>query len=262
MTKEQFQKIVEKTGKNFYCKNSSFDKDFYILMCGDDPILNDTACEDQYGTEEDVLDYFAEYLWEYEVQEEEEEKEIPHKEKVTDVNFKSVTGHDVCVRVKRVWEPGKDASFLEVSIDGGRFYSDINSCTTRNAQIFYIINDEELKGENRIIIPDDVYCKIMLLRTEKIVESRGSFDDILLSDVKEFIKEGFVLPKAEIKRAADEQGVKFMFPCSYLNESEMSRLEAFEYLQGHHARGLNGNYRGYMIAEYVDVIKRLYPNEF
>lgn len=66
MTKEQFQKIVEKTGKNFYCKNSSFDKDFYILMCGDDPILNDTACEDQYGTEEDVLDYFAEYLWEYE----------------------------------------------------------------------------------------------------------------------------------------------------------------------------------------------------
>ena len=190
------------------------------------------------------------------------EREIPHKEKVTDVNFKSITGRDICVRVKRVWEPGNDVSFLEVSIDGGKFYSDISSCTTRDAQIFYVINDEELQGPNRIIIPDDVYCKIMFLRTEEIVETRGSFNDILLSEVKEYIKEGFVLPKAEIKKAADEQGVKFMFPYSYSDESEMSRLSAFNHLQEHHARGLNGNYRGYMIAEYVDVIKKIYPNEF
>lgn len=181
------------------------------------------------------------------------EQEIPHKEKVTDVNFKSVTGHDICIRIKRVSEPGYDVSFIEMSVDGGEFYKKLSS-STYDGQIYYQVYDKIQDKTLRVIIPDDVYCNIMYLRGENLFRHSGYFNDIILAKVKEHIKNGWVLPKAEIKRGANEQEIKnalFYWP---RDESEMTTNEAFDYLQIPFARGLNGNYRGYMIAEYVDVI--------
>lgn len=189
------------------------------------------------------------------------ESVVFHKEKVTDVNFKSITGHDICVRVKRVFEPGYDVSFLEMSIDGGKFYTNVSSGTYKE-QTYYEVYDKEQDKSIKVIIPDDVYCNIMFLQGESIVETSGMMNDILLREVKEFVKEGLVMPKAQIIAEAKRQGLNNVFFHLCREESEISTLRVLDRLQGAFAKGLNGNYRGYMIAEYVEVIKKLYPNEF
>ena len=87
-------------------------------------------------------------------------------------------------------------------------------------------------------------------------------NDILLREVKEFVKEGLVMPKAQIIAEAERQGLNNVFFHLCRAEYEISTLSVLDRLQGTFAKGLNGNYRGYMIAEYVEVIKKLYPNEF
>ena len=235
--------------------------DLTIEDCLNEECTLHTICSDGqflaiYNSETDVV-----FVEPDKVREKQKEVEPLVKTKETGVNFKSVTGHDICVRVKRVSEVGSDKSFIEMSIDGGEFYKNVGA-STYGGQVYYMVHDKEQDKTLRVIIPDDVYCEIMYLRAEKIVKTKGSLDDLQVARVKEYIANGWVLPKANIKKCSDEAGMKDVFHFWNNYESDMDMNEVFDILAGVYARGLNDNYRGYMIAEYVDVIKRVYPNEF
>lgn len=69
--KASFEDVVKATGKNFECERSI--SGYYRLVCDGKIILDDSACEDVNGTEEEAKDFFAEYLLEYEVPEHKKE---------------------------------------------------------------------------------------------------------------------------------------------------------------------------------------------
>lgn len=62
-----FEEVVAATGKNFTCEKTI--SGYYRLMCDGEIILDDSACEDVNGTEEDAKDFFMEYLLNEEVTE-------------------------------------------------------------------------------------------------------------------------------------------------------------------------------------------------
>lgn len=66
-----FEDVVKATGKNLECKQSI--SGYYRLVCDGKIILDDSACEDVNGTEQEAKDFFAEYLLEYEVPEDKKE---------------------------------------------------------------------------------------------------------------------------------------------------------------------------------------------
>ena len=69
--KASFDIVVKATGKNFECEQSI--SGYYRLVCDGKIILDDSACEDVNGTEQEAKDFFAEYLLEYEVPEDKKE---------------------------------------------------------------------------------------------------------------------------------------------------------------------------------------------
>lgn len=72
MKKITFEDVVAATGKNFQCE-LSLSGDYYRLVCDGSPVIEDSACEDLYGTEESVKEFFTEYLLENEVPEDKKE---------------------------------------------------------------------------------------------------------------------------------------------------------------------------------------------
>lgn len=62
-----FDAVVAATGKNFTCEQTN--SGYYRLTCDDDIILDDSACEDVNGTEEEAKNFFTEYLLNNEVPE-------------------------------------------------------------------------------------------------------------------------------------------------------------------------------------------------
>ena len=60
MKTNTFEEVVAATGKNFTCEQAI--SVYYRLMCDDEIILDDSACEDVNGTEEEAKDFFKEYL--------------------------------------------------------------------------------------------------------------------------------------------------------------------------------------------------------
>lgn len=62
-----FEQVVKATGKNFTCEQSA--SGYYRLVCDGEVILDDSACEDVNGTEEEAKDFFKEYLLSEEVPE-------------------------------------------------------------------------------------------------------------------------------------------------------------------------------------------------
>lgn len=64
--KQKFEKIVKATGKPFSIEKTM--GGYYRLMCNDDIIHDDSACEDVYN-EGDALGFYSDFLLEYEVPE-------------------------------------------------------------------------------------------------------------------------------------------------------------------------------------------------
>lgn len=65
--KEQFEAVVKATGKDFYCEETI--SGYYRLMCDEDIVLDDSACEDVNEDEDTALAFFTGYLLENEVPE-------------------------------------------------------------------------------------------------------------------------------------------------------------------------------------------------
>ena len=65
--KNIFSAIVNATGKNFEIEKSV--SGYYRLLLDGEPIIDDSACEDVNGDYETAVDYFSNYLMEYEVPE-------------------------------------------------------------------------------------------------------------------------------------------------------------------------------------------------
>lgn len=55
-----FEDAVKATGKDFRCERTT--SGYYRLVCGDYIVLDDSACEDVDGTEEEAKAFFSEYL--------------------------------------------------------------------------------------------------------------------------------------------------------------------------------------------------------
>lgn len=69
--KEQFEEVVKATGKDFRCEKTI--SGYYRLMCGEDIIHDDGACEDVNEDEETALAFYRSYLLEDEVPEDRKE---------------------------------------------------------------------------------------------------------------------------------------------------------------------------------------------
>ena len=65
--KNIFSAIVNATGKNFEIEKSV--SGYYRLLLDGEPIIDDSACEDVNGDYDTAVDYFSNYLLEYEVPE-------------------------------------------------------------------------------------------------------------------------------------------------------------------------------------------------
>ena len=65
--KNIFSAIVNATGKNFEIEKSV--SGYYRLLLDGEPIIDDSACEDVNGDYETAVDYYSNYLLEYEVPE-------------------------------------------------------------------------------------------------------------------------------------------------------------------------------------------------
>lgn len=66
-----FENIVAATGKNYTIEQSI--SGYYRLMLNDEPIIDDSACEDLNEDYDTAEGYFIEYLMEYEVPENKKE---------------------------------------------------------------------------------------------------------------------------------------------------------------------------------------------
>ena len=62
-----FSAIINATGKNFEIEKSV--SGYYRLLLDGEPIIDDSACEDVNGDYETAVDYYSNYLLEYEVPE-------------------------------------------------------------------------------------------------------------------------------------------------------------------------------------------------
>ena len=63
--KNIFSAIINATGKNFEIEKSVSGS--YRLLLDGEPIIDDSACEDVNGDYETAVDYYSNYLLEYEV---------------------------------------------------------------------------------------------------------------------------------------------------------------------------------------------------
>lgn len=66
-----FQRVVAATGRNYHIKKSI--SGYYRLMLDDEPIIDDSACEDLNGDYDTAEGYFISYLLEYAVPEQRKE---------------------------------------------------------------------------------------------------------------------------------------------------------------------------------------------
>lgn len=66
-----FNSVAAATGKNFTIEQSI--SGYYRLMLGEEPVIDDSACEDLNDDYETAEAYFKNYLLEYEVPEDKKE---------------------------------------------------------------------------------------------------------------------------------------------------------------------------------------------
>lgn len=171
--------------------------------------------------------------------------------KISEVSYKTQSGHDVIVRVTRVHEVVKDTawidqavdieriideSFIEVSLDGGEFvkaqYSKFKGYDT------FGYGDEKTKKYTRIVIPSDKLEEVMNLQSERLIEELSSDEKESIEEVVKAVKSGFVLPYSEL--------------------IEKRKEYRKELLEG--GEGFNP-YDCYITQEYLDYMKKRYQKE-
>ena len=65
--KNEFSAIVNATGKNFEIEKTI--SGYYRLLLDGEPIIDDSACEDVNGDYDTAVNFYSNYLLEYEVPE-------------------------------------------------------------------------------------------------------------------------------------------------------------------------------------------------
>ena len=177
---------------------------------------------------------------------------IINMKKISEVSYKTQSGHSVVVRVTKVHEVVKDTvwvdqeveiervvenSLVEVSLDGGAFVE---------AQIgkfkgFDILGygDTKTMRYTRIVIPSDKLEEVRNLQSERLIDELSSEEKESIKDTLNAVSAGLVLPYAELIEKRKE----------YRNE----------FLEG--GEGYNP-YDSYITREHLDYMKKRYPKEF
>lgn len=171
--------------------------------------------------------------------------------KISEVSYKTQSGHDVIVRVTRVHEVVKDTAWVdqeveierivnnstvEISLDGGKFVQ-AQYCKFKGYDTF-VYGDEKTKRYTRIVIPSDKLEEVRNLQSERLIEELSSDEKESIKEVVKAVKAGLVLPYAEL--------------------IEKRKEYRKELLEG--GEGFNP-YDYYITQEHLDYMKKIYQKE-